>query len=128
MFIITLIQKIYVSFSSIPIFLVKKIIVETLRNEQFRVLSKSEFWNYWIDLISAKCNVQVGWFLPAKTLASYEVSKYENIHKRAYISPISVHNQPRLRISSVDRSNERKLLYSKKGQKTNYTLPKLLRM
>ena len=44
---------------------------------------------------------------------------------KGYVSPIPVYNQPRLCISNVDRSNERKWLYIKKGQKqmitsTNY--------
>ena len=40
---------------------------------------------------------------------------------RGYISPISVHNLPRLRTTNVDRSNERKLLYIKKGKKQTIT-------
>ena len=33
---------------------------------------------------------------------------------RGYISPIPVHNLPRLRTSNVDRCNERKWLYTEK--------------
>ena len=44
---------------------------------------------------------------------------------RGYVSPISVHNLPRLRSSNIDRSIERKWIYSGKGKKqkiprTNY--------
>ena len=36
---------------------------------------------------------------------------------RGYISPLSVHNLPRLCTSNINRSNKRKWLYTKKGRK-----------
>ena len=41
---------------------------------------------------------------------------------RRYINPVYVHHLPRLRTSNVDRSNERKWLYTKKkNTRTRYT-------
>ena len=44
------------------------------------------------------------------------------------MSPISVHNLPRLHISNVNRCNERKWFYTKKRQEADDTPDKLLRM
>ena len=45
---------------------------------------------------------------------------------RGYISPILVHNLPKLCTSNVDRSNERKWFYIKKKQEADDTPQKLL--
>ena len=46
---------------------------------------------------------------------------------RGFINRISVHYLPRLHTSNVNRSNERKWLYTKKRQEVGNTLQKLLR-